>query len=237
MTKTSPTAGLAFVTAFVASLVSATVAAPIALADPLDGPRNAVEKARADSTCPKLNYNVDLENAAQQFARVRDDKLVTWPGYTGGNIQMGYGTGDPQSAAIDGMMSGMGGMIRDCRYKDYGVGFYRDGGAEIDYVSIALGEAKPPPAAPPIAAQPQRPRFQEVGTVIGGDLDVWDIAHNDVPDPATGVRGAKIGTLTNGSQVALDRPCQDGWCHVNSNQIPQGDGFVEQIRLQIHRLS
>jgi hypothetical protein len=38
--------------------------------------------------------------------------------------------------------------------------------------------------------------------VIGGDADVFNIAHNDVPDPATGVRGLKIGTLKNGSQVA-----------------------------------
>ena len=93
--------------------------------------------------------------------------------------------------------------------------------------------APAPPQGPP-AAQGQRPTSQEVGTVIGGDLAVWDIAHNDVPDPATGVRGATIGTLTNGSQVALDRPCHDGFCHVTSNQIPRGDGFVEQDRLQIH---
>jgi hypothetical protein len=231
MTKTPSTASLVVVPAFVASFLSGTVAAPIAHADPLDGPRAAVEKVRADSTCPPLNYNVDLENAAQQFARVRDDKNVTWPGYTGGNIQMGYGYGDPQSAAIDGMMSGEGGMIRDCRYKDYGVGFYRDGGAEIDYVSIALGEAKPPPPKP----APAPARTEGPATVIGGNTTVWDIANTDVPDPATGVRGEAVGTLTNGSQVDVDRPCASGWCHVLSNQIlARGDGFVEQGHLNFN---
>jgi hypothetical protein len=225
MTHPSPTASLAVMTAFVASFLPTMLAAPTAHADPLDGPRGAVEKARADSTCPPLNYNVDLENAAQQFARVRDDKKVTWPGYTGGNIQMGYGTGDPQSAAIDGMMSGMGGMIRDCRYKDYGVGFYRDGGAEIDYVSLALGEGKPPPAPAPGP-------YQQQPTVTGGDAPVYNIAHDDVPDPGTGVVGRKIGTLKSGTQVYVGVPCTNGWCQVNGSEIPGGFGFVEQARLK-----
>jgi hypothetical protein len=45
--------------------------------------------------------------------------------------------------------------------------------------------------------------------------------------------GAKVGTLANGSQVYIGKPCQNGWCQVNTNQIPRGFGFVEQNRLQI----
>ena len=83
-----------------------------------------------------------------------------------------------------------------------------------------------PPA--PVAPAP----FQGLVTVIGGDADVFDIAHNDVPDPATGVRGLIIGTLKNGSQVYSGVPCKNGWCQVNSSVIQGGNGFVEQAHLQ-----
>jgi hypothetical protein len=117
--------------------------------------------------------------------------------------------------------------IHDCANKDFGVGMFRDAGADQSIVTVVLGKPAPPvPAAKPAP-------FQEFGTVIGGDLDVWDIAHNDVPDPATGVQGAKVGTLANGSQVYIGRPCQNGWCQVNTNQIPRGFGFVEQSHVQI----
>jgi hypothetical protein len=74
--------------------------------------------------------------------------------------------------------------------------------------------------------------FQGLVTVIGGDADVFNIAHNDVPDPATGVRGLKIGTLKNGSQVYSGVPCKNGWCQVNSSVIQGGNGFVEQAHLK-----
>lgn len=85
-------------------------------------------------------------------------------------------------------------------------------------------EDRPIPAPAPAAA---------TATVSGGDADVFNIAHNDVPDPVNGITGAKIGTLPNGTQVTLDGPCKSGWCRVNSPQIPQGFGFVEQGHLQI----
>ena len=50
--------------------------------------------------------------------------------------------------------------------------------------------------------------------------------------PKTGVVAAKVGKLTNGSQVYIGVPCKDGWCQVNSNQIQRGYGFVEQSHLQ-----
>jgi hypothetical protein len=71
--------------------------------------------------------------------------------------------------------------------------------------------------------------------VIGGGATVFNIAHDDTPDPATGVQGAKLVTLPNGLPVTLDATwrCQKGWCRVNSSMIPDGFGFTEQSNLQI----
>lgn len=68
-------------------------------------------------------------------------------------------------------------------------------------------------------------------TVGGGGADVFNIAHNDVPDPVNGVQGAKIATLAPGTGVSLEGQCKDGWCRVNEASIPQGFGFVEQSSL------
>jgi hypothetical protein len=68
-------------------------------------------------------------------------------------------------------------------------------------------------------------------TVGGSGADVFNIAHNDVPDPANGVQGMKIATLPAGAGVGLAGPCKDGWCRVNEASIPQGFGFVEQSEL------
>jgi hypothetical protein len=85
---------------------------------------------------------------------------------------------------------------------------------------IAKAQAPPPAAA-------------TSATVIGGDADVFNIAHNDVPDPVNGIQGAKLATLPDGTQVGLEGPCKAGWCRVNEASIPQGFGFVEQGHLQI----
>jgi hypothetical protein len=206
---------LAAAATIVVCALSATMATPVAQADPLDGPRNAIEHARADSTCSALNYNVDLENAAQQYARKKDTKLVSWPGYTGGNIQLFYGTGDPQSAAIDGLLSGAGGFVRDCRYKDYGVGFVRVG--DFDVVSLALGEGVP---------------VAKSATVIG-NADVFKDPHDATPDPANGVVWT-IGTLKDGTPVSLDAPCNNGWCQVISTELEIGHGYVQQSHLKFN---
>jgi hypothetical protein len=75
------------------------------------------------------------------------------------------------------------------------------------------------------------PAQAKTATVTGGDADIFNIAHNDVPDPTNGVVGLKIATLPTGTQVDLDGACKTGWCRVNSPQIPQGFGFVEQAHL------
>jgi hypothetical protein len=86
-----------------------------------------------------------------------------------------------------------------------------------------------------VAAAPQAPppAAASSATVVGGDADVFNIAHNDVPDPVNGVQGAKIATLPDGTQVGLEGACKAGWCRVNSPLVPQGFGFVEQGHLQI----
>jgi hypothetical protein len=84
------------------------------------------------------------------------------------------------------------------------------------------------PASAPVQ---QAPAQANTAIVSGGDADVFNIAHNDVPDPTNGIAGAKIATLPNGTQVNLDGACKAGWCRVNSPQIPQGFGFVEQGHL------
>jgi hypothetical protein len=102
---------------------------------------------------------------------------------------------------------------------------FRDGADSGSWDSLTefkcAASAAPPPAATKSA------------TVIGGDADVFNIAHNDVPDPANGVVGAKIATLPDGTQVDLDGLCKAGWCRVNSPQVPQGFGFIEQGHWQI----
>jgi cysteine-rich secretory family protein len=228
-----PYAPLVFTTAFMCSLLSAVATAPIAHADPLDGVRGAVNGARAQSTCSALTYNGDLEAAAQEIARQPSDAYIHidphgYQGETSGNLVRD----DPTAKATSELVEQERIPIHDCANKDFGVGMFRDAGADQSIVTVVLGRPAPPPA-PPVQAPAPPKDTRQAATVVGGDADVWDIAHNDVPDPATGVRGAKIGTVKNGSTIVLDRPCTNGWCHVISYQIPGDDGFVEQSHVQI----
>lgn len=79
------------------------------------------------------------------------------------------------------------------------------------------------PEAPP--ADPSR------ASAIG-DVNVFSIAHDDVPDPATGVAGALLATLTDGQAMLLQRPCESGWCLVKSVSIPGGSGFVRENQIK-----
>lgn len=111
----------------------------------------------------------------------------------------------------------------------HGTYTFRNGADSGDWDSLTAFTCVPAPTpqAPPPAAS-------KSATVVGGDADVFNIAHNDVPDPANGVVGLKIATLPNGTQVDLDGACKAGWCRVNSPLVPQGFGFVEQGHLQVN---
>jgi hypothetical protein len=231
-----PCASLVFTTALMGALLTGVATPAIAHADPLDGVRGAVNGARAQSTCSALTYNGDLEAAAQDLARAPSDAYMHinphgYQGSTSGNLVRD----DPTAKATSELVDQERIPIHDCANKDFGVGMFRDAGADQSIVTVVLGRpAAPPPPAPPAQAPAQPQGGRQAATVVGGDADVWDIAHNDVPDPATGVRGAKIATLPNGSTVVLDRPCANGWCHVISYLIPNDDGFMEQSHVQIN---
>lgn len=69
-----------------------------------------------------------------------------------------------------------------------------------------------------------------------GDVNVFSIAHDDVPDPATGVAGAVVATLTDGQVMLLLGPCESGWCQIKSGSIPGGSGFVQQNQIRFDQM-
>lgn len=159
-----------------------------------------------------------------------DTKATTF--YDNGTNMPGSVTGDVKGTAVNLTVTRKGytplvltGQVGagsrahgDYTYRNDETGIW-DSSEEFGCAATAAQQAPPPANA------------AETATVAGGDADVFNIAHNDVPDPANGVVGAKIGTLPNGTQVNLDGPCKAGWCRVNSNLVPQGFGFVEQGHL------
>ncbi|HEX2286939.1 MAG TPA: hypothetical protein VHI10_19305 [Mycobacterium sp.] len=80
------------------------------------------------------------------------------------------------------------------------------------------------PAAGPAPQKP--PEQPKTATVVGEAVDVYNIAHGDVPDE-NGVVGVKIGELQVGQQVQLGGPCKpEDWCKVLVPELPGGSGFV-----------
>jgi hypothetical protein len=136
--------------------VGSVLAMPVAHADPLDPIRGAVNAARAQSTCGPLNYSVALEGEAQ--AAVENTLPGVPPaGQYNGTFHRVYGWNDPQDAAIKSAINNASGLIKDCTYKDYGVGFIRVESHGNDGVGIALGiPAAPPAGPPPQGAPPQQ---------------------------------------------------------------------------------
>ena len=137
------------------ALVVAATPLAVAHADPLDNLRGAVNGARAESTCPALAYSGQLEAAAQDWVRTAealgsvdaprlDLSRGGYKGHASGNIA----SGDPMSQATDRMIGGARGDIRDCSFKDFGVGMVRDEVIETDYVAVVLGQPKAPVPAP-----------------------------------------------------------------------------------------
>lgn len=148
-------APLAFTTALVASLLSGVGSPAIAHADPLDGVRGAVNGARAQSTCSALTYNGDLEAAAQLIVRQPSDVYIHvdphgYQGKTSANLVRD----DPTAKATSELVDEERIPIHDCANKDFGVGMFRDAGADQSVVAVVLGIPAPPPAPAPPAQAP-----------------------------------------------------------------------------------
>jgi hypothetical protein len=85
------------------------------------------------------------------------------------------------------------------------------------------------PAAPPASAQQPAPPQKKTATVTS-DVDVYNIAHDDV-ESGDGVVGAKVGMLRAGQQVEYEpsgtATCTPNeWCKVFAPGLPGGFGFV-----------
>jgi hypothetical protein len=146
--------------------VGATLAMPVAHADPLDGIRAAVNGVRAGSVCGALTYSGQLEAAAQGYARNRADQDLH--GYPGTARLVSFKE-DPTAEAIDALVTENEYSIKDCKYKDFGVGMTRVDDDENSVVSIALGEPAPAPAqqVPPQQAPPQADNRSTICTETG----------------------------------------------------------------------
>jgi hypothetical protein len=157
MTRKRASTSLALVTLFAGtSALSGTFAAPMAHASPLDGIRAAVNDVRSESPCGALNYNVDLEGNAQSLV---GNNLPGVPpsGRYKGTVAENIATGDPTAQATQSLIWAAYSRIKECRFKDFGVGMVRDDDAEISTVALTLGE----PAAPPKVPAPQpKPTMQ-----------------------------------------------------------------------------
>jgi hypothetical protein len=95
---------------------------------------------------------------------------------------------------------------------------------DADWYSLTPLACSTPAAAPAPAQQPAPPQ-KRVATVTG-DVDVYNIAADDVPEE-DGVVGEKIGMLRAGQQVEIGDPCgANDWCKVISSELPGGIGFV-----------
>jgi hypothetical protein len=81
----------------------------------------------------------------------------------------------------------------------------------------------------PAASASQAPAQQKTTFVVGGPVDIYNIAHDEVPDPNNGIQGVKIGTLEDGQLVvrADGGPCaKDSWCKIVMPGDREHFGFV-----------
>ena len=176
-TRTRSSASLAAAAALAGSVLSGTVAAPIAHADALDPIKSTVASDRLvrGPGCETLNYNGQLEDIAQRYARVH----VPFAGGADGNgnttdaqgvnyngeIRAFWGHGDPQAAATTrAYEAGAGNLIGNCDYTEFGVGFIRYEEFEVDDVAIVLGKPAPKPAEAPKPDDPDEAPIPEPGT-------------------------------------------------------------------------
>ena len=146
MASARPALGICAATAVTGCVLSLTVAIPAAHADSLGDIRARVNGARSSSACPALNYSVELEGEAQARTGNTLPGVPPTGNYKGTFIAF-VGNGDPAETAEVHAEVKADSAIHDCKYKDFGVGFFRTGGS--DNVAIVLGEPAAP-VAPPV---------------------------------------------------------------------------------------
>lgn len=117
-------------------------------------------RPRSTATAPgraaALTYNDKLERGAQTAVHPGDPSGGEVYGYNS-RVKLIVGWGDPQAAAInDAYHKGAGGLISNCDFTEFGVGFYRDESLEWDSVSIYFGapSAAPPASTPVVTPAP-----------------------------------------------------------------------------------
>ena len=202
-TRTRASASLAIATALAGSAVSLTFATPIAHADALDPIKGTVASDRLvrGPSCEPLNYNGQLEDIAQRYARVNvpfgggangtkeattDAQGVNY----NGEVRAFKGYDDPQAAATTrAYEAGAGNLIGDCDYTEFGVGFIRYEDVEVDSVTIVLGKpnAAPdpapaeipdpvvtPPPPPPVEVPKQGPTVDPDPGILGVTFHITD---------------------------------------------------------------
>ena len=217
MTRNRVAASLGLATAM--GGVTATLAIPIANADPLNGVRAAVNNARSGSPCGALNYNDTLQALAQNRIRLDDEQFPVRGIYEGEQVTV-WAQGDPTARATQDLIGRAGNQIRDCKYKDYGVGMVRwGGGSDMSSVSVALGAPKPPAPAP--AAEPPAPRILRPAPPARP-------APASVPEPPKAPTNAVTMNITRaGLQVRVDVASTadiPGRCTYNAREV-NGLGF------------
>ena len=133
-------------------MLSGALAMPIAHADALDAITAAVNGNRGATPCPAYVYSGALEGAAQAYARSENVLDGQPAGYNGRTVAF-LGSGDPQAAAINSAYTrGASGLISNCDFTEFGVGFIRHEDREVDVVTIVFG-APPKKVDPPPVPQ------------------------------------------------------------------------------------
>ncbi len=179
MTATRASASLFFASALTGfSALSGTLTAPFAHADPLDNIRGAVIAARANTGCPPLNNNGQLEAAAQAWVRVGGTNNGNSAGYVGVTVGDLHGE-DKAEDATNNVLVHLSDQLHDCNWKDYGVGMER--AADESTVAVFLGQ---PPAPAPAAPAPAN-NAPANNTNTGGDAKQQ--AEPPAPPPKDGV--------------------------------------------------
>ncbi len=175
MTTRHAPVSFAATASFAGCMVLATsLAAPIAHADPLDGIRGAVNGARAQSTCPALTYSGQLEAAAQQMARGAPDAYLHinphgYPGLTSGNLVRD----DPTAKATSELVEQERNNIHNCANTDFGVGMFRDSGANQSVVTVVLGKPAAAAANQPSTGDNKQGQGQPFGPDTCAQGYVW----------------------------------------------------------------